>query len=119
MLAGVMIVASLLESIRGPIVRVGHSYGGVVMTNAALGKDNTEALVFVEACTPDEGENSGELSARFPGSTLGDRLATVPLPDGSMLESRHDLRYRKDHRRRLPSVPAADRSAAPSGPVGR
>jgi pimeloyl-ACP methyl ester carboxylesterase len=76
-------VANILESIQGPIVLVGHSYGGAVMTNAALGRDNVEALVFVGAFAPEEGENIGELSARFPGSTLGDTLATVPLADGS------------------------------------
>ena len=76
-------VASILESIEGPIVLVGHSYGGAVISNAAFGKDNVEALVFVGAFAPDEGENIGELSARYPGSTLGDTLITVPLPDGS------------------------------------
>ena len=76
-------VASILDSIQGSIVLVGHSYGGAVISNAALGKDNVKALVFVGAFAPEEGENIGELSARFPGSTLGDTLITVPLADGS------------------------------------
>jgi hypothetical protein len=43
------------------------------MTNAALGKDNTEALVLVEAFAPDEGESIDELSARCPGARLATR----------------------------------------------
>jgi pimeloyl-ACP methyl ester carboxylesterase len=76
-------VASILESIQGPVVLVGHSYGGAVISNAALGKDNVEALVFVGAFAPEEGESIGDLAGRFPGSTLGDTLTTVPLADGS------------------------------------
>lgn len=77
-------IAGILESVEGPVVLVGHSYGGAVISNAALGKDNVKALVFVGAFAPEEGENIGELSGRFPGSTLADTLATVPLADGTM-----------------------------------
>jgi pimeloyl-ACP methyl ester carboxylesterase len=76
-------VASIVDSIDGPIVLVGHSYGGAVVSNAALGKENVKALVFAGAFAPEEGENIGELSGRFPGSTLGDTLWTVPLADGT------------------------------------
>ena len=76
-------LASILESIESPIVMVGHSYGGSVISNAALGKDNVKALVFVAAFAPEEGESIGELSGRFPGSTLGDTLESVPLSDGT------------------------------------
>jgi pimeloyl-ACP methyl ester carboxylesterase len=76
-------VASILASLRGPIVLVGHSYGGAVITNAARGNENVKALVYVAGFAPDSGENIGELSARFPGSTLGDTLMAVTLPDGS------------------------------------
>jgi pimeloyl-ACP methyl ester carboxylesterase len=76
-------LASILESIQGPVVLVGHSYGGSVISNAALGKDNVEALVFVGAFAPEEGESIADLAGRFPGSTLGDTLAPVPLADGS------------------------------------
>ena len=76
-------VASVLDSIEGPIVLVGHSYGGSVISNAALGNENVEALVFVAAFAPEEGESIGELSGLYPGSTLGDTLKTVPLADGS------------------------------------
>jgi pimeloyl-ACP methyl ester carboxylesterase len=76
-------VASLLKSITGPVVLVGHSYGGSLITNAARGNRNVKALVYVAAFAPEVGETAAELSARFPGSTLGDALAPpVALPSG-------------------------------------
>jgi pimeloyl-ACP methyl ester carboxylesterase len=75
-------VASVLKSIQGPVVLVGHSYGGSVITSAA-GDDNVVALVYVAGLAPDEGETAGGLTDRFPGSTLGSALAPpVALPDG-------------------------------------
>jgi pimeloyl-ACP methyl ester carboxylesterase len=76
-------VASIFEAVEGPIVAVGHSYGGTVITNAVRDNENVEALVYVAGYAPEEGESSLELSGRFPGSTLGDTLWTVPLSDGS------------------------------------
>jgi pimeloyl-ACP methyl ester carboxylesterase len=76
-------VAGVLDSIPGPIVLVGHSYGGNVITNAAAGKDNVKALVYVAGLAPDSGESAATLSGKYPGSTLGPTLAPpVPLPDG-------------------------------------
>jgi pimeloyl-ACP methyl ester carboxylesterase len=85
-------VASVLDSVRGPIVLVGHSYGGAVISNAATGKSNVKALVYVAAFAPDAGETAAELSGRFPGSTLGAALAApVALPDGGKdLYIQHD-----------------------------
>ena len=76
-------VASVLGSVDGPIVLVGHSYGGSVISNAALGNENVKALVFVAGFAPEAGESIGELSGRYPGSTLGETLRSVPLPDGT------------------------------------
>ena len=76
-------VASILRSIEGPIVAVGHSYGGSVMSNAAQGNENVKALVFVAAFAPEESESIGELSGRYPGSTLGETLESIPLSDGT------------------------------------
>jgi pimeloyl-ACP methyl ester carboxylesterase len=76
-------LASVLKSIPGPIVLVGHSYGGGVITNAATGNGNVVGLVYVAAFAPDEGETLGELTGRFPGSTLGPAQSPpVALPDG-------------------------------------
>jgi len=62
-------LASFLKTITGPIVLVGHSYGGAVITNAATGNSNVKALVYVDAFVPDAGES---LFA----------LASVPPPPG-------------------------------------
>lgn len=77
-------VRQLLESIDGPVVLVGHSYGGSVISNAATGLGHVKALVFVAAFLPDEGESAVDLSGKFPGSTLGETLRPVPvtLPGG-------------------------------------
>jgi pimeloyl-ACP methyl ester carboxylesterase len=76
-------VASLLKSIKGPVVLVGHSYGGAVISTAAVGATNVKALVFVAAFAPDAGESCLALTGKFPGSTLPPTLAPpVPLAEG-------------------------------------
>ncbi len=60
-------LASYLHKVSGPVVLVGHSYGGFVISNAALGKSNVKALVYINAYIPDVGENILRLS---PGSCL-------------------------------------------------
>jgi pimeloyl-ACP methyl ester carboxylesterase len=65
---------SFLESIEGPIVLVAHSYGGFVITNAAVGVTNVKALVYIDAFIPDEGETALEL---VPGSCVGVDPTTV------------------------------------------
>jgi pimeloyl-ACP methyl ester carboxylesterase len=78
-------VASVLKEIKGPVVLVGHSYGGAVITNAATGNSNVKALVYVAGFAPDLNETAVELSSRFPGSTLGGTLAPpVALLDGNV-----------------------------------
>jgi pimeloyl-ACP methyl ester carboxylesterase len=61
---------AFLETIKGPIVLVGHSYGGMVISNAATGNDNVKSLVYVDAYLPDKGETLGQLTAAEPGSAL-------------------------------------------------
>jgi pimeloyl-ACP methyl ester carboxylesterase len=63
-------LADLLQSIKGPIVVVGHSYGGEVVTNAATGNQNVKALVYVDAFMPDQGESAFQLTGAKPGSCL-------------------------------------------------
>jgi pimeloyl-ACP methyl ester carboxylesterase len=55
-------VKDFLSTLRGPIVLVGHSYGGAVITNAAAGNPNVKALVYVDAAAPDVGEKNSQLS---------------------------------------------------------
>ncbi len=77
-------VAAVFRSIQGPIVAVGHSYGGSVITDAAVGIPNVKALVYVAGLAPDSGESAADISDHFPGSTLGPTLAApVILSDGS------------------------------------
>ncbi|MEU6341179.1 alpha/beta hydrolase [Streptomyces sp. NPDC046977] len=68
-----------LKTIHGPVVLVGHSYGGSVITNAATGNPEVKALVYIAAFAPDKGESLGSISARFPGSHLSDDPA-APVP---------------------------------------
>ena len=77
---------SVLDSIEGPIVVVGHSYGGVVMSHAADGHPDVTALVFVASFLPEPGETLVELVGKFPGARLGDAAQAVPYrtPDGGM-----------------------------------
>ena len=76
-------VSSVVKGIQGPVVLVGHSYGGAVISTAAQGNANVKGLVYVAAFAPEAGENALELSGRFPGSTLGGALAApVTLADG-------------------------------------
>src|ERR1700733_7388725 len=64
-------IADLLKTINGPIVLVGHSYGGAVITNAATGNRNVKALVYVDAFAPAKGESVLALDSIKPGSALG------------------------------------------------
>jgi pimeloyl-ACP methyl ester carboxylesterase len=78
-------VAALLRSVEGPIVMVGHSYGGAVISNAAAGNDQVKALVYINGWVPDEGESLIQLAQMNEGSLIPDSLRPVPYkdPDGS------------------------------------
>jgi pimeloyl-ACP methyl ester carboxylesterase len=79
-------LASVLATISGPIVLVGHSYGGFVITNAATGNPNVKALVYVAAFAPDAGDTVGGLQTQFPGSKLSEAALDIrpyPLADGT------------------------------------
>ena len=70
-------IADLLRTIKGPIVLVGHSYGGAVITNAATGIRKVKALVYVDAFAPAKGESALGLDSTKPGSALGAGPAKV------------------------------------------
>ena len=63
-------LAAFLQTVPGPIVLVGHSYGGAVISNAATGNRNVKALVYVDAFIPEQGETTVELAGAQPGSAL-------------------------------------------------
>ncbi len=64
-------LAAFLKTVTGPIVLVGHSYGGAVITNAATGDPDVKALVYINAFVPDQGESVLQLASAQPGSDLG------------------------------------------------
>ncbi len=90
-------VADFLKTVNGPIVLVGHSYGGSVITNAAEGNPNVKALVYVDAAAPDVGETNGSLSGadsvlkHKPEAELFDKVPYPGAPAGAV-----DLYLKKD-----------------------
>ncbi|MET7335073.1 alpha/beta hydrolase [Nonomuraea sp. NPDC005650] len=65
-------LAGILATLSGPLVLVAHSYGGMVITNAATGNANVKALVYVAAFAPGEGDTLLGLQTKYPGSKLGE-----------------------------------------------
>jgi pimeloyl-ACP methyl ester carboxylesterase len=78
-------LAELLRTLTGPIVLVGHSYGGNVISVAAAGNDQVKALVYLNGWMCDQGESQQQLLERFEGSLVGPSIRPVPFtaPDGS------------------------------------
>ena len=97
-------VRDIIAAITGPVVLVGHSYGGMVITEAASSNDRVAALVYVCAFAPEQGESPFGLSNKFPGSTLGQALNVYPLATGG-----NEFVIRPDafHRQFAADVPAA------------
>ena len=84
-------VRDVIDAISAPVVLVAHSYGGMVITEAAAGSATVAALVYVGAFAPDHGETAFGLSTKFPGSTLGEALTAYPVSTGG-----NDLAIRPD-----------------------
>jgi pimeloyl-ACP methyl ester carboxylesterase len=76
-------IASFVSQIPGPVLLVGHSYGGVVITNAAPQADNVVGLVYVAAFLPDEGESVQALAEQATDSLLGSALRPAEYPIGN------------------------------------
>jgi pimeloyl-ACP methyl ester carboxylesterase len=109
-------VTDLVSTIDGPVLLVGHSYGGAVITNVDGNAAQITGLVYVAAFAPDTGESANMLAQRFPGSTLGDALRPVPRSNGTT-----DLYIAREifHEQFCADVPApeAARMAATQRPV--
>jgi pimeloyl-ACP methyl ester carboxylesterase len=109
-------VSDLVRTVDGPVVLVGHSYGGAVISNVAADAGEITGLVFVAAFAPEPGESAFTLSQRLPGSTLGDALQPVPRSNGTT-----DLYIAAErfHEQFAADVPAAEaaRMAATQRPV--
>jgi pimeloyl-ACP methyl ester carboxylesterase len=76
-------VTDLVSTVDGPVVLVGHSYGGAVITNVDAKAGDITGLVYVAAFAPEPGESANTLAQRFPGSTLGDALRPVHRSNGT------------------------------------
>ena len=109
-------VTDLVSTVDGPVVLVGHSYGGAVITNVDAKAGNITGLVYAAAFAPETGESANMLAQRFPGSTLGDALRPVPRSNGTT-----DLYIARDifHDQFCADVPAAEaaRMATTQRPV--
>ncbi|MFF7472788.1 alpha/beta fold hydrolase [Streptomyces sp. NPDC008092] len=76
-------VEAQVKTVKGPVVLVGHSYAGEVVSQVAAKTSKVKALVYVAALIPKEGETAGSLIGQFPGSQLvSENFRTVPLPGG-------------------------------------
>jgi pimeloyl-ACP methyl ester carboxylesterase len=76
-------ISDVVRAVDGPVVLVGHSYGGAVISNVAADSGEITGLVYVAGFAPEPGESCYELSAKFPGSTLGDAVRLAPRSDGT------------------------------------
>ena len=76
-------LGDLLRTVDGPVLLVGHSYGGMVISNVAADAAEITGLVYVCAFAPEPGDTCNALAARFPGSTLAETLRPVPHGDGT------------------------------------
>jgi pimeloyl-ACP methyl ester carboxylesterase len=75
-------LSSVLDTIPGPVVLVGHSYGGAVITDGAAGHANVKSLVYIAAFAPDQGESALGITGEYPGSQLPASLVIRPYPGG-------------------------------------
>jgi pimeloyl-ACP methyl ester carboxylesterase len=98
-------IADLVRTVDGPVVLVGHSYGGAVISNVPADAGDITGLVYVAGFAPEPGETCAALAARFPGSTLSDTLRPVRRTDGTT-----DLYIMQDrfHAQFCADVPASD-----------
>jgi pimeloyl-ACP methyl ester carboxylesterase len=76
-------VESLIDPLDGPVVLVGHSYGGAVITVAGS-SDKVAGLVYVAGVAPDEGESVNDLQGRFPSLAMGPLVQPLELADGTV-----------------------------------
>ena len=90
-------VASFVQQIPGPVLLVGHSYGGVVISNAASAAGNVVGLVYVSAFAPDEGESLMDIEADSKDSVLNSSLLPLQYPTGQGSETAVELIINPEH----------------------
>jgi pimeloyl-ACP methyl ester carboxylesterase len=75
-------ISTFVKTIKGPVILVGHSYGGAVISVASVGNPNVKALVYIDAFVPDAGESPGSLLAAYPAPPK-DFFVPIPHEDGN------------------------------------
>jgi pimeloyl-ACP methyl ester carboxylesterase len=108
-------IASLLDQIPGPVLAVGHSYGGAVITNAATKANNVVGLVYVAAFAPDEGERLIDIESDSKDSVLNTSLVSLQYPTGQGSETAVEFAIDPEKFR---DAFAADLSAELTGVMG-
>jgi pimeloyl-ACP methyl ester carboxylesterase len=105
-------LASYLASVSGPVVLVGHSYGGFVTTDAATGDKNVKALVYVDAYIPAQGDTINSINTQFPGSQITPAVLNfVPSPGGVTEAYVNPAQFRSIFANDLPASEAAELAA--------
>src|SRR4051794_5412661 len=84
-------IASVFSQVNGPVVAVGHSYGGALISNAATSARNVVGLVFVSGFAPEENETLGEVEGTSRDSALAPALVQAQYPTGSDGETAVEL----------------------------
>jgi pimeloyl-ACP methyl ester carboxylesterase len=97
-------IKGVLDEIDGPVVLVGHSYGGSVITAAGTA-DNVVGLVYIAGFAPDEGENLTDLQSKFPPPGIVPYIVQHQLPDGGQ---EFTLAPEGFHESFCADIPAAD-----------
>ncbi|WP_428340612.1 alpha/beta hydrolase [Mycobacterium sp.] len=84
-------VRDFVSAVAGPVVLVGHSYGGAVITQASADLDNVAALVYLAAFALDEGESCGSVQSPFPQPLLATSARPTPYDAGAGAAAGPDL----------------------------
>ena len=100
-------LSSFLATVNGPVLLVGHSYAGTVISAPTFATGKILGLVYVAAFAPDSGELTGELNGRWPGSTLnGDTTVVRPYPSGKDLYLKAES-FRSVYAHDVPAAPVS------------
>ncbi|MET1008193.1 MAG: alpha/beta hydrolase [Propionibacteriaceae bacterium] len=101
------LLSDLVRSVDGPVVLVGHSYGGAIITNVDRSAGEVVAAVYIAGFALEPGESCADASALTPGSTLGDTLQSVPLAGGGTDTYILPAKYHHQFAADLPETQAA------------
>jgi pimeloyl-ACP methyl ester carboxylesterase len=111
-------IAGLLEETPGPVIAVGHSYGGAVITNAARQAKNVVGLVYVAAFATEEGERLADAEGASKDSVLNSALVPLhyPAPNGGEPAVEFAINPASFHDAFAADLPAEEAAPGPSSP---